>query len=204
MTVCGSERTPGRTASAPISCTCCLTAHRLSSPPGEELFPRFSPDGSRLAFSANYDGNTPDTVFFASSHVVGTIRVGEWDLFELDNGFFYSGTDNLLVEIVWNGAASGSNVTSRYMSSSPNRRAWEWDWQATTAYRADAYRYNARLGFQDDTNDVLPDIMDIPLNRRKQNPAGRGSFAAILLRFDVWQQPGYRLLHHASRLDHLR
>jgi tricorn protease len=34
------------------------TAHRLSSPPGEELFPRFSPDGSRLAFSANYDGNT--------------------------------------------------------------------------------------------------------------------------------------------------
>ncbi len=34
------------------------TAHRLSSPPGEELFPRFSPDGSELAFSANYDGNT--------------------------------------------------------------------------------------------------------------------------------------------------
>ena len=33
------------------------TAHRLSSPPGEELFPRFSPDGTRLAFSANYDGN---------------------------------------------------------------------------------------------------------------------------------------------------
>ena len=34
------------------------TAHHLSSPPGEEGFPRFSPDGSRLAFSANYDGNT--------------------------------------------------------------------------------------------------------------------------------------------------
>jgi tricorn protease len=34
------------------------TAHRLSSPRGEELFPRFSPDGSHLAFSANYDGNT--------------------------------------------------------------------------------------------------------------------------------------------------
>lgn len=32
-------------------------AQRLSSPPGEELFPRFSPDGSRIAFSANYDGN---------------------------------------------------------------------------------------------------------------------------------------------------
>ncbi|RPJ83974.1 MAG: peptidase S41, partial [Acidobacteria bacterium] len=33
------------------------TAVRLSSPAGEESFPRFSPDGSSLAYSANYDGN---------------------------------------------------------------------------------------------------------------------------------------------------
>jgi tricorn protease len=33
-------------------------ARRLSSPPGEELFPRFSPDGKVIAFSGNYDGNT--------------------------------------------------------------------------------------------------------------------------------------------------
>ncbi len=33
------------------------TAMRLSSPRGEESFPRFSPDGTQLAFSANYDGN---------------------------------------------------------------------------------------------------------------------------------------------------
>lgn len=32
-------------------------AVRLSSPRGEEQFPRFSPDGGRIAFSANYDGN---------------------------------------------------------------------------------------------------------------------------------------------------
>ncbi|HSK08473.1 MAG TPA: PDZ domain-containing protein, partial [Vicinamibacterales bacterium] len=32
-------------------------ALRLSSPRGEEQFPRFSPDGSRIAFSASYDGN---------------------------------------------------------------------------------------------------------------------------------------------------
>src|SRR5881397_1676112 len=32
-------------------------AQRLSSPKGEESFPRFSPDGSQLAFSGNYDGN---------------------------------------------------------------------------------------------------------------------------------------------------
>ncbi len=32
-------------------------AHRLSSPDGEEVFPRFSPDGARIAYTANYDGN---------------------------------------------------------------------------------------------------------------------------------------------------
>ena len=32
-------------------------ANRLSSPLGEESFPRFSPDGSKIAYSANYDGN---------------------------------------------------------------------------------------------------------------------------------------------------
>ena len=32
-------------------------AERLSSPKGEETFPRFSPDGSQIAFSGNYDGN---------------------------------------------------------------------------------------------------------------------------------------------------
>lgn len=32
-------------------------ALRLSSPRGEETFPRFSPDGSRIAFSGDYDGN---------------------------------------------------------------------------------------------------------------------------------------------------
>lgn len=33
------------------------TASRLSSPAGEEMFPRFSPDGKTIAFSGNYDGN---------------------------------------------------------------------------------------------------------------------------------------------------
>ncbi|HET9983748.1 MAG TPA: PDZ domain-containing protein [Longimicrobiales bacterium] len=33
------------------------TADRLTSARGEESFPRFSPDGSRLAFTGNYDGN---------------------------------------------------------------------------------------------------------------------------------------------------
>lgn len=34
------------------------TARRLTSHPGFESFPRFSPDGSQIAFTAQYDGNT--------------------------------------------------------------------------------------------------------------------------------------------------
>jgi tricorn protease len=33
-------------------------ARKLSSPAGQELFPKFSPDGRTIAFSGNYDGNT--------------------------------------------------------------------------------------------------------------------------------------------------
>ncbi len=33
------------------------TALKLSSPNGQELFPKFSPDGSQIAYNANYDGN---------------------------------------------------------------------------------------------------------------------------------------------------
>ena len=32
-------------------------AAKLSSPPGPEMFPRFSPDGKSIAFTGNYDGN---------------------------------------------------------------------------------------------------------------------------------------------------
>jgi len=34
------------------------TATKLSSPQGEEMFPKFSPDGQSIAFSGNYNGNT--------------------------------------------------------------------------------------------------------------------------------------------------
>src|SRR6187431_1705409 len=32
-------------------------AQRLSTPPGQEVFARFSPDGKLLAYSGSYDGN---------------------------------------------------------------------------------------------------------------------------------------------------
>ncbi len=42
------------------------SAFRLSSSPGEEAFPRFSPDGTKIAYSASYDGNVDVFVIPAS------------------------------------------------------------------------------------------------------------------------------------------
>jgi tricorn protease len=61
------------------------TAHRLSSPPGEESYPRFSPDGAKIAFTANYDGNPDIYVIDASgglvtrvTHHPGSERMLDW------------------------------------------------------------------------------------------------------------------------------
>ncbi|MFQ5669235.1 MAG: PDZ domain-containing protein [Acidobacteriota bacterium] len=61
------------------------TAQRLSTPDGEESFPRFSPDGSLLAFSGNYDGNIDIYVIKTSggvplrvTHHPGTDRLLDW------------------------------------------------------------------------------------------------------------------------------
>ena len=91
-------------------------AVRLTSSPGEESFPRFSPDGTKVAYSASYDGNldvyvapasggepkrltyhpmadrvigwTPDgkRVLFASSRESGRQRYNQFYTVSLDGG----------------------------------------------------------------------------------------------------------------------
>ena len=60
-------------------------AQRLSSPPGEESFPRFSPDGAKIAFTGDYDGNQDIYVIDASggpltrvTHHPGADRMLDW------------------------------------------------------------------------------------------------------------------------------
>lgn len=45
------------------------TAHRLSSPDGSETYPRFSPDGTMIAYTANYHGNSDVYVISANGGV---------------------------------------------------------------------------------------------------------------------------------------
>jgi len=126
-------------------------AVRLSSPPGEELFPRFSPDGSKIAFSANYDGNLdvyvvptlggdpvrlthhpmndrvlgwhPDgtRVLFASSRASGRQRFNQFYLVSTSGGM----PERLPVPYGEFGAFSGDGQRFAYMPQSQDFRTWK-------------------------------------------------------------------------------
>ena len=53
------------------------TAIKLSSPPGVESFPKFSPDGNTVAFSGNYDGNT-DVYTIPESRYSNSTTIYQW------------------------------------------------------------------------------------------------------------------------------
>jgi tricorn protease len=127
------------------------TAARLSSPPGEESFPRFSPDGTKLAYSADYDGNLdvyvipvtggepsrlthhpmadrvigwhPDgkRVLFASSRESGRQRYNQFYLVGLDGGL----PEKLPVPYGEFGAFSPDGKQFVYMPMTQDFRNWK-------------------------------------------------------------------------------
>jgi len=126
-------------------------ATRLSSPLGEESFPRFSPDGTKLAYSADYDGNTdvyvvptaggepvrltyhpmsdrvvgwhPDgkRVLFASSRESGRQRYNQFYLVSVDGGM----PEKLPVPYGEFGAFSPDGARFVYMPMSQDFRNWK-------------------------------------------------------------------------------
>ena len=127
------------------------TASRLSSPAGEELFPRFSPDGTKLAFTADYDGNAdvyvmpvtggpptrlthhpmgdrvigwhPDgkRVLFASGRESGRQRYNQFYLVSLDGGL----PEKLPVPYGEFGTFSPDGARFVYMPMSQDFRNWK-------------------------------------------------------------------------------
>jgi tricorn protease len=127
------------------------TATRLSSPRGEESFPRFSPDGTKIAYSAAYDGNTdvyvvgvtggepvrltyhpmPDRligwhpdgkrVLFASGRESGRQRYSQFYLVGLDGGL----PEKLPVPYGEFGAFGPDGTELVYMPMSQDFRTWK-------------------------------------------------------------------------------
>jgi tricorn protease len=126
-------------------------ATRLSSPLGEESFPRFSPDGAKIAFSASYDGNIdvyvvpasggepvrltyhpgadrvigwhPDgkRILFASSRESGRQRYNQFYLVGLDGGL----PEKLVVPYGEFGTFSADGTRFAYMPQSQDFRTWK-------------------------------------------------------------------------------
>ena len=77
------------------------TAVKLSSPAGQELFPKFSPDGSQIAYDANYDGNYD--VFVIPSKGGVPVRVTNHGMTDRLIGWYPDGKDLLFVSSMESG-----------------------------------------------------------------------------------------------------
>jgi hypothetical protein len=62
-------------------------------------------------FTDNYDGHTPMTVYSNASLSLNWPE-NTWGQIPFDEMFSYNGTDNLLIEIQWDGSPSGGLITS--------------------------------------------------------------------------------------------
>ncbi len=160
------------------------TAVRLSSSAGEESFPRFSPDGSRIAFSAAYDGNTdvyvvavsggepvrltyhpmPDRVvgwtpdgkrvLFASGRESGRQRYNQFFTVGLDGGL----PEKLPVPYGEFGVYSPDGTQFVYMPQSQDFRTWKryrGGW-APDLWLFDLKTYASRNLTNDPANDAQP------------------------------------------------
>ena len=160
------------------------TAVRLSSPPGEEGFARFSPDGTRIAYSADYDGNLdvyvvsanggqplrlthhpannrvigwhPDgkRVLFASGRESGRQRYNQFYLVSVDGGL----PEKLPVPYGEFGAFSPDGQQFVYMPMSQDFRNWKryrGGW-APDLWLFDLKTYAARNLTNNPANDAQP------------------------------------------------
>ena len=107
-------------------------------------------------FNNNYGGATPVWVYHNDAHVT-TSQTYSWDTVALMTPFDYNGSDNLLVEVVWQGSASGYYSYVWYNTASGNRRAGAYnitDTLVSGANYTDNSFYNTRIGFRSVANDV--------------------------------------------------
>ncbi len=162
------------------------SAVKLSSPSGQEIFPKFSPDGKTIAFSGNYNGNTdvytiptkggvPKRLTYHgySDRVLDWYPDGSKILFaskrksgkERFNQFYFTGTDNglpvkLPLEMAEYGSFSEDGKTIAFTDKSRLSRTWK-RYRGGTApdiWLMNMETLKAEKIAKNDANDELPMI----------------------------------------------
>jgi tricorn protease len=160
------------------------TASRLSTPKGEERFPRFSPDGTEIAFTGNYDGNldlyvipvtggvprrlthnpAPDrlldwypagrSILYASPMASGTNRFNQLYEISSQGGL----PEKLPVPYGESGSISPDGRTLAYTIISRDFRTWKRyrGGMAPDIWLFDLHRNSSRLLTDDMANDARP------------------------------------------------
>ncbi|MCF7885643.1 MAG: PDZ domain-containing protein [Candidatus Marinimicrobia bacterium] len=152
-------------------------ANKLSSPKGQEQFPRFSPDGSKIAFTGNYDGNNdiyvipamggiaermtyhqmtdrmldwyPDgkSILFNSHRQSGRQRYGQFYSIATDNGF----PKKLSVPYGEFASLSPDGNKIAYVKRSRDFRTWK---RYRGGMAADIWIFNLKTGKAEEITDT--------------------------------------------------
>jgi hypothetical protein len=100
--------------------------------------------------SSNYGDNTPVKVFHASSlqrgYTNGSNTWG-WDTIDFTTDFNYDNSNNLLVEVTWQGSASGYSCTWGTYNSSGALGAYYYGDSLGNSGSTYYYKFNTRIGF---------------------------------------------------------
>ncbi len=89
-------------------------ANKLTNAKGEEILPRFSPDGSKIAFSGNYDGNVD--IYVVPSMGGMAVRVTHHGMFDRMDDWYPDGSKILYTSSM----ESGKQRFSQFYDVSPN------------------------------------------------------------------------------------
>jgi hypothetical protein len=107
----------------------------------------------------NYAGNTPDTVMLHDTLSLSWTN-GEWQTLGFEHRFGYNGSDNLILEFLWQGDDGGSVYNLGYYT--PGNRAV--DARPSTAERGVPRNYMPRLRIHYSTAGVAEGRVTFPAN----------------------------------------
>lgn len=101
---------------------------------------------------SNYGSRTPLTVLDEDLYTVRNL--GNVLVIDFDNSYYYSNTNDLLIDFQWDSLVSGSAVVRYTLGSTSSYRAWDLHWNGAYRYDNRTAGYNLFLDFVNNDDSV--------------------------------------------------